>query len=393
MTPPTFRLPSYCGTAPTSPLQPSKPFTVGIGGGANYESALYIISDNKVITNVTRVDDSRALTLEFSTSGATVTPLLPDNTALPAISIPGLLGITLNSTSLNAINTVATYITAQIYASNNGGRRQLLRALLDNPGCDFFPDTACTIPCCAEHDQCYKNNGCTFLSWNRIIGGVTFGNDGSDACLGCNVRAAACVLATSFLSCKECALISQPGSTDEGDCYDNKCGKFFSCKGTCPCSLVKPNPSNRCCECKSPCKTSPPTTPKPKMPKPTTPKPTTPKPTMPKPTTPKPTTPKPTTPKPKTPTPKPRTCLGYDMPCGGRIDETSYGDAERECSLAARKGRTGTCCAWQDNFMGFDRYDRTSVPLACTIGGVCSIAFEGAVGSITCDRSGNIIFP
>src|SRR3954469_3296507 len=42
--------------------------------------------------------------------------------------------------------------------------------LPDDPGCDWFPDTNCTLGCCADHDKCYRDNGCGASSWIPLVG-------------------------------------------------------------------------------------------------------------------------------------------------------------------------------------------------------------------------------
>jgi len=69
---------------------------------------------------------------------------------------------------------------------------------LDNPGCDPPGDKAiklcpdkkdCILRCCAEHDKCYYDNDCSWLSWVAEI---------SPECSACNATAVFCI---SF-SCK-----------------------------------------------------------------------------------------------------------------------------------------------------------------------------------------------
>ena len=64
---------------------------------------------------------------------------------------------------------------------------------LDNPGCDPPGDKAikvcpdkkdCMLRCCAEHDKCYYDNGCSASSW--II-------ESSPECMACNAVAAVCM--------------------------------------------------------------------------------------------------------------------------------------------------------------------------------------------------------
>ena len=94
-----------------------------------------------------------------------------------------------------------------------------LATVLDSPGCDFFPDTQCTLGCCAVHDRCYFDNGCTASSW---VPGL-----GSEACTSCNATAAGCILSG-------CTGGDIPG----GDrCYDYQCDQSYDCgAANCDCS-------------------------------------------------------------------------------------------------------------------------------------------------------------
>jgi hypothetical protein len=67
--------------------------------------------------------------------------------------------------------------------SDNGLAR---RRRLDNPGCDYWPDNHCDLGCCADHDKCYQDNGCTSDSWKP--------GTGSAACKKCNKDALHCII-------------------------------------------------------------------------------------------------------------------------------------------------------------------------------------------------------
>jgi RHS repeat-associated protein len=65
---------------------------------------------------------------------------------------------------------------------------------LDNPGCDPPGDKAiklcpdqkdCILRCCAEHDQCYYDNDCSWWSW--IL-------EDTPECMGCNATVATCTI-------------------------------------------------------------------------------------------------------------------------------------------------------------------------------------------------------
>ncbi len=98
----------------------------------------------------------------------------------------------------------------------------------DSPGCDWFPDTQCTLGCCADHDQCYAKNGCGASSW---VWGF-----GSSACKNCNDMVYDCVGAA-------CAGVTQ--SFLPNNCYDGRCNKFYDCP-----------PNYNSCTCKDICASS-----------------------------------------------------------------------------------------------------------------------------------------
>jgi hypothetical protein len=108
-------------------------------------------------------------------------------------------------------------------------RQGMVRSFLESPGCDWFPDTQCTLGCCADHDYCYDLNGCSAASW-LIVGQ-------SDACINCNGIAEICIA-------RACASVDASRTNDR--CYDNRCHQFYDCgeadcySCTSPCDEVSP---------------------------------------------------------------------------------------------------------------------------------------------------------
>ncbi|MBI3834718.1 MAG: hypothetical protein HY287_10355 [Planctomycetes bacterium] len=130
-----------------------------------------------------------------------------------------------------AMNRLAVFVAGQLFGVGGAIPR-------DNPGCDMFPDTRCTLRCCADHDRCYAENGCTALSWLTTV--FLPGSFEVNACANCNAVAAQCIV----FGC---------ASSDEGDpstdvCFDAACGANY----TCP----PPNEFD-CYACSSPCSNSP----------------------------------------------------------------------------------------------------------------------------------------
>jgi len=130
-----------------------------------------------------------------------------------------------------AANMLAVYVAGQLAtlptAQVVGDKAVCLNK--DSPGCDWFPDTQCTLGCCADHDYCYDLNGCTAASW-LIIGQ-------SQACINCNGIAEICIA-------RACASVDASRTNDR--CYDNRCHQFYDCGEadcytcTSPCDTVSP---------------------------------------------------------------------------------------------------------------------------------------------------------
>lgn len=245
MQPPVFAAPPPPAVTDFSPFSTTPPppyFHTGLN--TSYSAHSHSAYDHQVTTTVTSNSGVPVLTVSFSTDAA-VTLVLPDGTELPALSLLQLSGFFFNDSSIKYINTAAIFITTQIVSAMATHRIRLLRKLLDNPGCDNYPDTACTIPCCALHDKCYHDHNCTYSSW--IF-------DQGSACSKCNSDVADCVsYSSTYLTCDQCE-----GKTPIGkSCYDHQCDAYYDCPGKCPC--YSSAPSDGCCECKSPCQTPAPT--------------------------------------------------------------------------------------------------------------------------------------
>jgi hypothetical protein len=210
------------------------------GPNTSYSASFRLFSDYQVTTSISSSNGARVLTVDFFTDSAVANLTLPDGTRLSSLSIPQISGVAINKHVINAMGLSALYAATQVVnaIAIPGGKRKLLRALLDNPGCNGFIDTACTIPCCAVHDKCYYNNGCSALSWIHVEG---------YRCDACNGDVMGCILASFSLTCDQCANNAQIGKS----CYDHTCDTFYDCPGGCPCSLT--NSNSQCCNCPSPC--------------------------------------------------------------------------------------------------------------------------------------------
>lgn len=245
-----FLPPPYVTSFPPPPYDYLE---VQAGPGINYITHSDVLPSGGVVASVMGISGT-VLTVTFD--NVTATPTLPNGTKLRSLTILEMHNTAaVNDSYINAINTVATYIAAQVTLAMTtaGKRKQFRRTLLDNPGCDLFPDTACTIPCCAHHDKCYNDNGCSFSSWIDTISSQ-ISLMPNDPCNNCNQIVATCVFATANTDCSVCAGSAPPGQS----CYDHACDAFYDCPGGCPCHLSS-TPSKGCCECESPCRTPAPT--------------------------------------------------------------------------------------------------------------------------------------
>jgi hypothetical protein len=143
----------------------------------------------------------------------------------------------------------------------------------DKPGCSFLenananaPGRTCRQQCCAVHDKCFADNGCTEKSWTPMFENDTFGlglgpwlgflagitlddmltplarshfgtpdpgsNDTGPGCQSCDLNVELCWGASTFgLSCPN------PGNCPSGQesCYDRSCatGRAYYCATDC----------------------------------------------------------------------------------------------------------------------------------------------------------------
>jgi len=205
-------------TSPTSTGGTGDPVTFANGG---FEVSARTIQSASASS--TTIDEAGQTLLEMETTLEKITLTFPSesgdsstivfNTPLDALP------------SEFATNRLATFVAGQLFGVGGGLRP-------DNPGCDMFPDTRCTLRCCADHDRCYADNNCGFTSWLPLVG--------SDACNNCNSVAASCITTA-------CAFgLEGDASTDV--CFDAACGANYTC----------PSPNEfDCFACPSPCSDTP----------------------------------------------------------------------------------------------------------------------------------------
>ncbi len=209
------------------------------GGGGGSDPA------DQTFTNGTST-----LSASTTTSGGTMTTVVTDaggNQVLTAaltvdglsLTSPGQEGSidTVFSEALAALptnyaaNILATYIAGQVTSAAAAQTLGLAASCVnkDSPGCDWFPDTQCTLGCCADHDYCYDLNGCSAASW-LLVGQ-------SLECINCNGIAEVCIA-------RACANVDETRTEDR--CYDNRCHQFYDCGEadcytcTSPCDTISP---------------------------------------------------------------------------------------------------------------------------------------------------------
>lgn len=176
-----------------------------------------------------------------------------------------------NSTAPNRTTNASELFTkrsVQSLTSLAVNERTTRRRLINNPGCDWFPDANCNLACCRDHDICYSAHHCTAASWLRNIceglpiaislnlGGLgtlsclaSLLFDISGACAQCNQKVASCIV-------RACTGIDDPETSNR--CYDSQCDEVFDCGQDC---TLLSDPKT-CCECpREPGCVSPPTCP------------------------------------------------------------------------------------------------------------------------------------
>jgi hypothetical protein len=205
------------------------PVDTGGGDNGNNNAAGDVVSfeSGGVSLNARTIDDGGAQSTSISQGGQTVVQMrttLNDLTVSFPTQGENVQSVIEFTTPLEgqpsefALNRLATLIAAETFYVPDESRQ-------DSPGCDWFPDTRCTLRCCADHDRCYAENSCSFTSWLPLVG--------SDACDNCNSLAASCIL----LGCSVAGIETNPESDV---CYDASCRMSYDC------------PEFNC-DCPSPC--------------------------------------------------------------------------------------------------------------------------------------------
>lgn len=183
------------------------------------------------VTQTTEIQENGQTLVEMEVTVHGITLSFPtETTEVTTISFTALLD---ELPSEFASNRLATFIAGQLFGEGGAGLRQ------DNPGCDMFPDTRCTLRCCADHDRCYATNDCSFLSWipNLISPSLA---PFLSACSNCNSVAATCII--------HACVTSSEGDPDSDVCFDAACSASYTCPA--------PNQFD-CFACPSPCGQAP----------------------------------------------------------------------------------------------------------------------------------------
>jgi hypothetical protein len=229
--------------------------TVAIDG-KNVTLDAFTDSENKTTVKI----GNGAADLVITPSGAVMSLLGTGLNVTPTIDIPfssSTSGPVDPDGALILTEFLVRQVSAALSQANSTGARRL-----DNPGCDSFPDSSCSLGCCAVHDRCYAENGCNAKSWIRnlclplVLGGATLGNP-----IATGLGTLICTVSSLFIS-GECAACNQAafncivsgcvlrnGADTPETCYDNKCNVEFECDGVC--DLLDLDDS-KCCGCQVP---------------------------------------------------------------------------------------------------------------------------------------------
>lgn len=202
----------------------------GGGGDTNDPASQTFTSGSSSLTASTTTSGSTKTTTVADSSGTTIVTVALTTTGV-SLTFPGQ-STTADTTFSEALPTEPTNFAAQALAVYIAGQVSGITAacvIKDSPGCDWFPDTQCTLGCCADHDYCYDLNGCGASSW-LLVGA-------SAECINCNGIAEYCIS-------RACAGVDSSRTDDR--CYDNRCHQFYDCgvadcyTCTSPCDSVSP---------------------------------------------------------------------------------------------------------------------------------------------------------
>ncbi len=206
------------------------------GGGDDPADSTFTNGTGTLSTSTTTSESAKTTTVHDANGNLILTSTLTVNGVSLAFPSQAQTADTTFSEALPnlptnfAANVLAAYIAGQVSGiSTSISNSSSVCLTKDSPGCDWFPDTQCTLGCCADHDYCYDLNGCSAASW-LIVGQ-------SSECINCNGIAEICIS-------RACANVDESRSTDR--CYDNRCHQFYDCDEadcytcTSPCDTVSP---------------------------------------------------------------------------------------------------------------------------------------------------------
>jgi len=127
------------------------------GDGDSGDSETFSNGGITLKATTTSTSSSKTTTVTDS-SGDEICSLTVTTTGI-SVSFAGISGSTDETffTPLTELpSDFATKLLAILICGGLETEGSLLR--LDAPGCDWFPDTQCTLGCCADHDSCYNLN-------------------------------------------------------------------------------------------------------------------------------------------------------------------------------------------------------------------------------------------
>lgn len=183
----------------------------GSGGGGGGSEETFTNGGITLTTNITSSADSKTVTVSDADGVTTLTLVVTKTGA--TLSAPGEADYSMTfRTPLTELPTDFAAERMAIYVAGIRATEADLSARPDSPGCDWFPDSQCTLGCCADHDECYLRNNCGASSWIWFVG--------SSDCKNCNDIVYDCIAAA-------CAGVTQ--SFTEQNCFDNRCGARYDC--------------------------------------------------------------------------------------------------------------------------------------------------------------------
>lgn len=217
---------SHWGQLETSQLFPTIVSEIVFEGTSTKEAVVYDRSSGEELGTGTFTETTVVFQLPVGMNGAVeaVTfPIQNNETLTPIIPTDHISEV------------ISLFIARNMALALTQARRRR-----DAPGCDVIGIVPCCMTtCCATHDACFAEHGCTANSWGLTA--LLPASGIFSACVRCNLAVVACM----NLQC-----VGATSGDIEKLCYDAQCDQYFTC----------PRVNGQCvCTCPSPCTTGVPT--------------------------------------------------------------------------------------------------------------------------------------